>query len=73
MKVTVSPITTPTVRPFPKLMKSTTGNGLVVLKQSDRLGFVVAVGRSTWKIGEHHNQWSLDFEDFTGTVTLEND
>lgn len=73
MKVSVSPITTPTVRSFPKLMQSTNGNGIVVLKENDRSGVVMAAGRSTWSVGQHYSSWNLDFADFVGAVILEND
>lgn len=60
---------------FPCLMQSTY-TGRVVLFSGPKVGVMVAQGHSeiyVWNVGDHDKDWEMsNFEEFTGSVTLEN-
>lgn len=59
-------------KPFPKLMKSTIDEQ-IVLFSTPRSGVVVSTKDINF-VGRHYNMWVMDhFEDFDGEVTLSND
>ena len=70
MKSTVSDIV---CKSFPKLMISP-ANKCIVLFQGKDQGVCVSSGTSTNRVGKYSDIWdSSCFEDFTGSVCLEND
>jgi hypothetical protein len=75
MKITVDGPAQEAAKPFPKLMACVDGNneGMIVLFNCRSQGMVVSPGKA-WDIGEWSSSWNNDvFNDFIGTVTLQND
>lgn len=59
--------------PFPKLMKSKS-DGLIVFFNSRDHGIVVGNPRGRWGVGSYSSSWNTGvFEDYEGSVCLEND
>jgi hypothetical protein len=64
---------TPKALPFPKLMKHK-DNGRIVLFTTEARGVVVLRGTGSYNIGELHTNWAPSYyEDYTGSVCLENE
>lgn len=73
VKSTVNEAPKQAERPFPKLMKSNLGTSLIVFFDEYEIGQVVA-GDESLKLGHSSTLWDMDtFEDFTGSVTLQNE
>lgn len=72
MKITVNMESSTKVKPFPKLMISK--KNTIVLFEDNGLGTCVATGGSLNPLGVFANDWDMTmFEDFNGSVCLEND
>ena len=72
MKITTDS-STPKVRPYPKLMISTNLKQIVLMERHGR-GSVLACGNSSSGHGYLSVNWVMTlFEDYEGTITLEND
>jgi len=75
MKITMKPEAHKTRRPFPRLMISQ-GNipGQIVFFIEDGCGTTLASGLSEDKAGAYSDSFNMDyFEDYVGSVILEND
>jgi len=59
-------------KPYPKLMKSSTG--MIAIMQSDSKGFVIKCLDGHWKVGDYSSAWNMNnLHDYNGTVTLSNE
>lgn len=73
MKITTTDSSTPKVRPYPKLMISTNLKQVVFMDQHG-CGVVLHNGKSATTAGRYSASWPIaTFEDYEGTITLEND
>ena len=74
MKITVNPEHTTKETPYPKLMISRVSK-MIILMVRPYEGTVLRSDNThnQWMVGQHNSNWSiLNFEDYKGSITLEN-
>ena len=73
LKSVLNKCCTPAEKPYPKI-RIGVNTDIIVLFTSAKVGTVLNKGNNNaWNIGDHSMTWSeKSFEDYQGTVTLEN-